>query len=112
MVAHLTGMEQDFVKKVVGHQKKSGAHAHRLLSKKREACGQEPLEKTAVYRFLRGETHRRGTSETRGRNKILTNADLRALQQARRRLIKKADNEERITWKMVIDEADLEGPPC
>ena len=100
------------MKKVVGHQKKSGAHAHRLLSKKREACGQEPLEKTAVYRFLRGETHRTGTSETRGRHKILTNADLRTLQQARRRLIKKADNEERITWKMVIDEADLEGPPC
>ena len=113
MVAHMTIHEQEKVKKMTGHSKKTGAEAVRKLNQLRLARGEEPLEHTAVYRFIQGQTHKKSVRENRGRaNKSLTKKDVRRLQQARRHLIKSADGEKRITWQMVLDEAALADPPC
>ena len=63
--------------------------------------------KQAVYNYVNGVTHRRGVEETRGRNKLLTKADVRKLIHARRRLIKKAKGEARVRYGDVIEAARL-----
>ena len=113
MVAHMTFKEQEMVKKMTGHTKKTGAEAARKVIKMRLARNAEPLEHTAVYRFIRGQTHKKIDDDKRGRpKKSLTKKDIQLLQQARRRLIKSADGEKRITWMMVLEEAALPDPPC
>lgn len=107
----LTAKEQEQIKKWAGHDKMKGSKIINMLNKNREGRGDTPVEKSTVYRFLRGETHVRGAPETRGRPNILTRQDIRKLQQARRRLIRNADSEERVTWQDVLDEADLDSAP-
>ena len=111
MVAHMTPEEQDALRKWVAHEKLTGAQAIERLAKKREKRGDEPLEKTSIYRFLRGETHLRAGRETRGRKKGVNAKDIRVLQQTRRRLIKEANNEKSVTWQDVYDEANLPSAP-
>ena len=67
-----------------------------------------PLDKSSVYRFLKGSTHKRGRIETRGRRKSVTKADVRKLDRSRVKLIKKAKGEKRVTWADVISDAGYE----
>ena len=75
-----------------------------------------PISESAVCRYVNGETHTRGRSETRGAKGKLANRDKRLLRNARTRLIKKFDSEYRVTYKMIIDEAaergGLQSDPC
>ena len=56
----------------------------------------------AVQRALKGSTFKRAKIETRGRKKVLSHANLRALDRARKRLIAKADEEYEVHWDDVI----------
>ena len=47
----------------------------------RRRVGGIPLSATAVYRYVRGLTHRRGSPERRGRQSMLSRRDIRKLMQ-------------------------------
>ena len=80
---------------------------HKKINAKRRKRDISPADKTTIYWYLDGGTHKKRKPETRGREETLTNADLRKLQQARWRLLKKADGEFRVTYKEIIEEAGL-----
>ena len=42
------------------------------IAKKRAACSMDMMKITALRRFLRGRSHRRGKVETRGQKRTLT----------------------------------------
>ena len=63
----LTIKEQEQIQKWIGHGKMEGAEVLPQLNSMREARGEIPMEKSTVYRSIRGETHKRGAPETRGR---------------------------------------------
>jgi hypothetical protein len=107
----LTEKEQEQIKVWAGHGKMKGSEILAKLNSKREARGETLIEKSTVYRFIRGETHVRSASETRGRPNQLRRQDIRKLQEARRRLCRAADSEELVTWQHVLDEADLDRTP-
>ena len=83
--------------------------ALRRVNAAREADGGTPVHKTSVYRYLKGETHRLGRRERRGRDKALTRKDCVKLQQARRRLLKRANSQRRVTDKDIMEEAGTPG---
>ena len=70
------------------------------------------INKSAVYRYASGLSHKRGKLEARGRKPLLSKRDKRSLETARRRLIKNAKNAKRVTYADVVKEADLAGDPC
>ena len=74
--------------------------------------GIRQIEKSAVHRYVKGSTHKRDATEKRGRKNLLSRRDVRKLDQARRRLITNADNEDRITYANVVEEAGLTGVVC
>ena len=51
--------------------------ALRAVNAARKKRGIEEAAKQTVYRYINGQTHRRGRAETRGRKKALTKADVR-----------------------------------
>ena len=71
------------------------------VNAKRQRLEVEPASKQTIYRYVNGDTHRRGRPETRGRKKVLAKRDVRTIDQTRRRLIQKADSQERVTWAQV-----------
>ena len=91
MPVQLTIEEQDLVDKMVRKEKKSGMDAVRAINDQRRKQRIELADKTTIYRFINGETHRRGRPETRGCKRVLTQADVRRLDKTRLRLIKKAE---------------------
>lgn len=76
-------------------------------SKKRSKKKMGP-SKSAVYRFLKGETYKRVEEEARGRPVELTKKHLVVLNNVRRKLIKEADNDYIVTWDDVVDDAKKE----
>jgi hypothetical protein len=112
MPAQLTAAEQERIDQLVRKEKKSGAHASNAINMARKKRGIEHIEKKAIYSYIRGETHTRTGSDERGANAIVTKAHIRTLLQTRRRLIQAADGEERVTYKDVIDEANLDLNCC
>ena len=113
--------EMRLIDKMVRKDKKKPVDAWRALTKARGAVRTKAkklkksslkkmkrLSKNTVYQYCNGETHQVGTKEKRGRGGILTKADLRALMNARRRLIKRAKNEQRVRYEDVIKEANLD----
>ena len=82
------------------------------MHKARKAKKIREVQKQAVQCFVKGRTHKLGACEKRGRKRGLSSKGIRALDKARRRLIQKAKNERRITYKDVIKEAGLEDEVC
>ena len=68
--------------------------------------GKVAVHKSAVYRYVNGNTHLRGREEKRGL-KVLRRKDIVKLEAARRRPLKKADGEYRVKWADIIEEAGL-----
>ena len=60
---------------------------------------------TTVRRALRGETHKRGRMETRGRKTKLTAVKLQALDRARKKVAKKVKGEAEVHMKDLMKEA-------
>ena len=78
------------------------AEIHRRLAKQRSSSGSAGPDLTTVRRALRGRTFRRSAVETRGRCRSLTPINMRALDTARKRLLKKADGEYEVHWDDII----------
>ena len=103
----LTTAELNVIDGLVRGQGKSATEAWRYVNEQRSKHGAPAVHKSTVHRLCKGNTHQRGAEERRGRKQILTRADVRKLQQARVRLIKKADNSYRVTYKSILEEAAL-----
>jgi len=94
-------------------EKKGGAmDALRAVNKMREKNRIQKVEKSTIYRFLRGETHRRGQKEIRGSKKILEKKDIDKLDKVRKRLLKRVDSTRRVTYQGIHKEAGLEDKCC
>ena len=115
MVAHLTDADKDLIDSVTRPGKNGKAGVTMALQKvnaSRLKRGEDVVTRSPVYRYVNGMTHQRSADESRGRHKILKRADIQRLMQARRRLIKAADSEERITYNDIIDEAGYDESYC
>ena len=73
--------------------------ARRRKSKRRGETGPDI---TTVRRAVSGTSFKRARVETRGAKKILSTANLHAVDRARLRLIKKADNDSEVHWEDVM----------
>ena len=72
---------------------------HRRLQAAHERAGKDGPDLTSVRRALKGQTFRRSRKESRGRHRILSQTNLRAVDRARKKLIKKADGEYEVHWE-------------
>jgi hypothetical protein len=97
MAPHLTTAEQD---KLLEWNKKgfTPIQTHAKLEAARERKGIEPHNLTSVRKFLKGKTHRRARIETRGRGRTYTLANVRAMNKARKDLVKKTKGGKYISW--------------
>ena len=73
----------------------------RLAASRRRRSKSEP-DLTTVRRALEGTTFKRSRVETRGRKKVLSSQNLKALDRARVRLIAKVDSEREVHWDDII----------
>ncbi|CAK0808495.1 unnamed protein product [Prorocentrum cordatum] len=84
---------------------KTPVEIYDLVSRTRESLDETGPDLTTVRRALRGAAHRRGPAETRGRKPKLTAVKLRALNNARVRLIRAAKGEAEVHLKDVMKAA-------
>ena len=87
-ITQLTLSEQQRVREVLA-QKGTATEALVKINECRRKNGVRELEKSCVHRFVRGDTHQLGASETRVRKNAVTKRDIRKLDTTRRRLIKR-----------------------
>ncbi len=78
---------------------------HNQLVKDRKRLKQKGPDLTTVRRFLKGSTHQRSATETRGRKRALTPTNLKTMDRVRDELLTKADCEREISWDEVIRKA-------
>ena len=71
------------------------------VNAKRQKLKVELAAKQTIYRYINGYTHRCGHPEKRGRKRILAKGDVRKIDQARRRWIKRASSQKRVTWVQI-----------
>ena len=71
----------------------AGTDIQSALEKRRKRKRQEGPSESAVYRALRGESHKRGRSETRGRKPKFSFKHLTAIDRTRLDLIRKVDGD-------------------
>lgn len=109
MDVQLNMKERVAIDRMMRRDKASTAEAWRRISRDRVRLSVAEVGKCAVHRYARGATHKLGAVEKRGRQHVLRNADVWALDKASLRLIKKADNEHRVTWAHAVKEAGVEG---
>ena len=109
---HLMPTECQRIDVVVRGKKQPASHAFAEINIARARRCVEPTSAATVSRYCQGKTHRRGVAEVRGRPPALTRAHIRCANLARKRLIKQADGERRVTWAMVIEEAGLGDVGC
>lgn len=109
-IQQLTIKERNQIDDVM--RKGTAADALRAVNAQRVGKNIREVEKSTVYRFAKGLTHKRGAAETRGRKRSLSKQNVRKLDTVRRRLIKTADNEKRVTHADVIKEACLTDVAC
>ena len=78
MPKRLTATECDRIDRLVRAQKRTATAAWRAINQARLRRHVEPVKPDAVYRYVRGDTHKRAGGETRGRPCILTKRQIRA----------------------------------
>ena len=81
--------------------------AWQRISADRLAKKVQPLHISNVYRFAKGLTHKRCSTETRGRKRTLSGSDIRTLETTRRKLLRTADSEHRVTYADIAEESGL-----
>lgn len=108
----LTLAERSQIDAMLRRDKASPTDASRRVNAGRRKRGVRDIGKSAVFRYAAGKTFKLGAEETRGRKRALSKQDIRRLDQARRRLIKNADNDLRVTYAAIVKEAGLEGVVC
>ena len=110
-ITQLTAAEQQKIHTVLG-EKGTPTEALARINNDRRLKKIRPVVPSTVHRFCKGMTHKIGKSEARGRKRILSRTDILKLDRARRRLIKKSNNQKMVTYQDVLDEADLDVEPC
>ena len=108
----LTLAERSQIDAMLRRDKASPTDASRRVNAGRRKRGVREIGKSAVFRYAAGKTFKLGAKETRGRKRALSKQDIRRLDQARRRLIKNADDDLRVTYAAIVKEAGLEGVVC
>ena len=83
--------EMQLIGTTLRQERGSPADAWRAVTARRKTLKQKGPHKTSVYRYIHGMSHKRGQVETRGANAKLAKLDKRRSEQARRRLLKRAD---------------------
>ena len=98
MAPHLTPSELDFLQQhaALGTAPKE---VHRLLKVKRGRRKTTAPHLTRVRKALKGLSYRRGVKETRGRKPVYTTKNVRAMDAARKKIIKDADGNREVRWK-------------
>ena len=104
----LTPGEMQQIDDIIRKEKGKQIHALRAVNAERMKAKRVPLNKGTISRYVGGKSHRRGVQEKRGAKRKLSTSDMKRLEQSRRRLIKRADGETRVTYADVIEEADLD----
>ena len=113
MAPHLTKAEMNFIDDLVMRQKKTGAHAWRALNAKRLKAGVDEVSIKPIHSYINGLTHRRGAKDRRGAGQnLITKGQLRKLLNTRRRMIREADGEHRVTYADVVEETGLDLQCC
>ena len=103
----LTIEEQRFINTEVRVKKRSGMDVTITLNELRARRGEACVDKSTVYRFMRGETHDIGRVEARGRKPALSPADITHLDHTRRRLIKQVAGNYTVTYGMIFRAAGM-----
>ena len=108
----LTVSELELIDKTLRREEGKQVDALKAVNAKRKKAGVPPANKGTISRYVRGRSHSRSKVERRGAKRKLSKRDVRTLDQTRRRLIKEADNEYRVTYDDIISAADLEDKAC
>ena len=108
-IVQLTASERHTIDTFVRSKKQTPTDALNKINEKRRKANIRPVEKSCVHRYVNGLTHNPTTKETRGRKPTLAKKDINKLDQARRRLIQKANNAHQVIYADVIEEAGLVG---
>ena len=107
----LTKLELHQINKTI-NGKGTGKDAIDAINAKRKKNHVPQIAPSAVYSYIRGETHQPNRKDKRGAKKILKPRHVKKLLKTRRKLIKKANNRYRVTHDDIIREADLDVDPC
>ena len=108
----LTTSEMELIDNVIRRDHGKQIDAVNAVNIKRAPQRILPVTAGTVSRYVRGRTHVRSEPERRGGKRKLTPLQLRRLDQTRRRLVQNADNEHRVTYENIIEEADLDLDVC
>ncbi|CAK0868338.1 unnamed protein product [Prorocentrum cordatum] len=85
------------------------AAATRAVKQRRAARGVAPMHQSAVCRCVKGIGHPAGAAETRGRKRALTPKGADELDRVRKRLLRAANNQYRVTYADAVAAADMQG---
>jgi hypothetical protein len=100
MAPHLSLTEQDIALSALARGK-APVEIHELLRKRRSTKKIDMMNLTAVRRFLRGKTHKRGQVEARGRKRAVTRRNVMAMDNARRKFIDRTKGTRQATWDLI-----------
>ena len=106
-IMQLTQAERVTIDRLILQDKSTPTEALDHINAARRRRKEPEVGKGSVHRYVKGLTHKLGAVEKRGRKRSLSPRDVRALDQARRRLIKKANNNVRVTHADVVEEAGV-----
>ena len=110
-IQQLTVDEQSQIDNVMRKEDGSATDALRRINEERRKKKIREVHRSSVFRYAQGLSHKRGAVEKRGRKRSLSKQDVRKLDQTRRRLIRQAENEKRVTYEDVVEEAGLSHSP-
>ena len=82
--------------------KKTPTELHAFLARQRLEEGIELVNLPSIRKALRGQTHRRGRSATRGRKRRVTARGVEVLNSARKRPREKPGGNKKAPWKKII----------
>ena len=83
-------------------ERKTPIQIHKWLVRTRKQKGIRAQDLTNVRKVLKGNTYKRGAVETRGPKRVLSKKQILKLNSVRKKLLKKADSEKRVTWQEVL----------
>ena len=112
MPAQLTLAEQSQVDRLVRVNKMAPLGALGKLNAERAKAGVQAVNKSTIYRFLNGKTHRRDVVEKRGSKKYLSKKDINKLDKVRKDLLKAADSRRRVSYEDIRNAAGLKERVC
>ena len=104
MAPHLSPAEQDYIAQAAGAGKPA-TDIFKAIASQRGRRGVEMVSVTAIRRFMRGRSHRRGKIETRGRKRKFSRRNVLAMDTARHNFIKATKGTRQANWDVVRSKA-------